>query len=242
MSIGQRAMILAAGLGQRMRPITDTTPKPLVKVGGKRLIDYSVDALRAARVPEAIVNVHHLASQIEDWAETVADPRLTISDERAMALETGGGIAKALPLLGADPFFVLNGDGFWIDDTTPALLRLREQWRDHDMDCLLLLAPISQTIGFDGAGDFSMESSGVLRRYAAPTGADDEPLVYIGGYLVHPRLFRAGLPERFSMNLLWSEAIARRRLHGVVHKGRWFHVGTPEAIILAESRLTSLAR
>ncbi len=232
--IGGTAMVLAAGLGLRMRPLTDTRPKPLVEVAGKPLIDYGFDRLREAGVGKAVVNVHYLAAQIEAWAARQASPAIEISDERDVILDTGGGIVHALPKLGHDPFFVLNSDSFWIDHGTPALERLRTAWDDQVMDCLLLLCPLSQTVGYDGTGDFVMAASGQLVRKGA---AEGEPLVYIGGYLVAPRLFADAPSGKFSMNLLWDRAIARNRLSGIAHWGKWLHVGTPEAISLAEQAL-----
>lgn len=236
MTAGRKAMVLAAGYGQRMRPLTLTRPKPLVTVAGKSLIDYGFDRLRAAGVEEAVVNVHYLPEQIEAWAARQSSPRIAISNERGVILDTGGGVAKALPRLGAEPFFVINSDSFWVDDGTPALDRLRAAWDDQAMDCLLLLAPLERTVGYDGKGDFVRGPDGRLARRAISEGT---PLAYIGGYLVHPRLF-TGAPEgAFSMNLLWDRAIAAGRLFGVEHSGRWLHVGTPEAIGLAEAALRS---
>lgn len=234
MAIGNTAMVLAAGYGQRMRPLTLTRPKPLVEVSGKPLIDYGFDRLRLAGVETAVVNVHYLGHQIENWAKRQVTPRIIISDERAEILDTGGGVAKALPFLGEEPFFVLNSDSFWVDDGEPALDRLRAAWDDATMDCLLLLSPLERTVGYDGAGDFVLGDNGRLARRAATSGT---PLAYIGGYLVSPRLF-AGVPQgSFSMNVLWDKAIAKRRLFGLRHLGRWLHVGTPEAIPLAEQAL-----
>ncbi len=234
MAIGNTAMVLAAGYGQRMRPLTLTRPKPLVEVSGKPLIDYGFDRLRLAGVETAVVNVHYLGHQIENWAKRQVTPRIIISDERAEILDTGGGVAKALPFLGEEPFFVLNSDSFWVDDGEPALDCLRAAWDDATMDCLLLLSPLERTIGYDGAGDFVLGDDGRLARRAATSGT---PLAYIGGYLVSPRLF-AGVPQgSFSMNVLWDKAIAERRLFGLRHLGRWLHVGTPEAIPLAEQAL-----
>ncbi|MGL4525882.1 MAG: nucleotidyltransferase family protein, partial [Aestuariivirga sp.] len=197
MSIGRRAMVLAAGLGTRMRPLTDTRPKPLVAVKGRALIDYGFDRLREASVAEAVVNVHYLPEQIEAWAARQRAPRIVISDERGEILDTGGGIAKALPLLGPDPFFVLNSDSFWIDRGVPALQRLRAAWNAAAMDCLLLLCPLERTVGYDGHGDFVIGSDGrLVRRAQSP----DTPLAYIGGYLVAPRLFADAPAGKFSMN------------------------------------------
>lgn len=232
--IGTTAMVLAAGYGQRMRPLTNTRPKPLVEVAGKALIDYGFDRLRLAGVETAIVNVHYLPEQIEAWAKRQSSPRIVISDERGEILDTGGGVARALSLLGERPFFVINSDSFWIDADNPALDRLRAAWDDEAMDCLLLLCRLKQTVGYDGTGDFVRDEDGRLVRKNASAG---EPLAYIGAYLVSPRLFAAAPAGKFSMNILWDRAIAKRRLYGISHLGRWLHVGTPEAIGLAERAL-----
>jgi len=232
--IGHTAMVLAAGLGLRMRPLTLTCPKPLVKVSGKALIDYGFDRLRQAGVEKAVVNVHYLPEQIEAWAARQVAPPVEISDERGEILDTGGGIAKALPRLGAEPFFVINSDSFWIDRDTPALQRLRSAWDDARMDCLLLLCPLGRTVGYEGTGDFVLAPNGTASRKAQAAG---EPLAYIGAYLVAPRLFAGAPSGKFSMNLLWDMAIARNRLFGIAHWGKWLHVGTPEAIALAERAL-----
>jgi MurNAc alpha-1-phosphate uridylyltransferase len=234
MSQGRSAMVLAAGLGTRMRPITDSRPKPLVEVKGRALIDYGFDRLREAGVTDAVVNVHYLPEQIEAWAARQTAPRILISDERRELLDTGGGIAKALPLLGRDPFFVLNSDSFWIDRGEPALARLVRAWDDAAMDCLLLLSPLGQAVGYEGRGDFTIGPGGQLTR--KPRDAEDG-LAYMGAYLVAPRLFAEAPQGKFSMNLLWDRAIAGGRLFGLAHRGLWLHVGTPEAIALAESRL-----
>jgi len=230
--VGRRAMILAAGLGLRMRPLTDHKPKPLIEVAGKPLIDYGMDRLREAGVQKAVVNGHYLAEQIVSWAKRQVSPEVVYSDERVEILDTGGGIAKALPLLGGEPFFVLNSDSFWVDGKTPALTRLCAAWDDATMDCLLLLCPVDRTVGYDGQGDFSLGKDGRLIRQIGGSA-----LAYIGGYLVHPRLFKDAPLGKFSMNLLWDRAILQGRLHGLAHDGKWFHVGTPAAIGLAEAEL-----
>lgn len=232
--VGHHAMVLAAGLGLRMRPLTDTMPKSLVKVAGRHLIDYGFDHVRKAGVETVVVNVHYLADQIEDWVDQQASPEILVSDERAEILDTGGGIVKALPLLGNDPFFVLNSDSFWVDGETPSLSRLRQAWDDNTMDCLLLLSPLEMTVGFDGQGDFALDTDGRLTRHRKQ-GA----FAYIGGYLVHPRLFAKAPAGKFSMNVLWDRAIARGRLFGMAHDGLWIHVGTPEGVRLAEAALGS---
>ena len=226
-------MVLAAGLGMRMRPLTDHRPKPLIEVSGKPLIDYGMERLREAGVQKAVVNGHYLADQVLLWSKQQTSPQVIFSDERAEILDTGGGIAKALPLLGEQPFFVLNSDSFWIDGKVPALSRLRGAWNDATMDCLLLLCHVDRTIGYDGQGDFLLGRDARLIRQQG-SGA----LAYIGGYLVHPRLFDGIAVEKFSMNVLWDSAILKGRLHGIAHSGKWLHVGTPDAIALAEAELS----
>ncbi len=225
------AMILAAGLGQRMRPLTDHTPKPLLHVNGKHVIEYGIEHLATAGVDRAVVNKHYLPDQIEAWAKTISNPKLMSSDESDAVLETGGGIVRALPLLGSDPFFVLNSDCFWTDKGTPALQRLSEAWDDAKMDCLLLLCDPKQTTGYDGDGDFVIDGNGRLIRKT------HDALAYIGGYIVHPRLFWGVGEGKFSMNVLWNKAIAAGRLFGLKHEGHWLHVGTPDAIPKAEAYL-----
>jgi len=229
--IGHTAMVLAAGLGTRMRPLTDNTPKPLIKVSGKPIIEYGFEKLREANVKKAVVNAHYLPDQIIAWCKTFQNPPTKISDESNVILDTGGGIAKALPLLGQDPFFVLNSDCFWLDQGEPALERLRASWHDQKMDCLLLLCNPNQTTGYDGDGDFIIAPNGSLTRKR------EGALAYIGAYLVHPRLFAHAPKGKFSMNLLWDEAIKSGRLFGIAHQGHWLHVGTADAIAKAELKL-----
>jgi N-acetyl-alpha-D-muramate 1-phosphate uridylyltransferase len=235
MTAGSHAMILAAGFGLRMRPLTLATPKPLIKVNGKALIDYAVDKLAGAGVQKAVVNGHYLAEQIEAWSASVGRLRMIFSDERDAILDTGGGIARALRLLGPDPFFVMNADCFWLDGEVPALERLKSRWDDGTMDCLLLLCDPAATTGYDGKGDFVVGDEGRILGYRK---ADDPVLpVYIGGYLVHPRLFEEAPAGSFSMHGLWKKAIAQGRLFGLAHDGHWLHVGTVEAIDAAERYL-----
>ncbi len=224
-------MILAAGLGTRMRPLTDHTPKPLLKVANKRIIDYGLDHLHVAGVETAVVNKHFLPDQIEAWAKQISSPKIVISDETDQVLETGGGVKRALPVLGTEPFYVLNSDCFWTDHGTPALERLAQSWDNAIMDCLLLLCDPKHTTGYDGSGDFVMDAKGRLKRQT------QNGLCFIGAYLVHPRLFENAPAGRFSMNVLWNEAIANQRLFGISHQGHWLHVGTPDAIKAAEDYL-----
>jgi N-acetyl-alpha-D-muramate 1-phosphate uridylyltransferase len=231
-TVGTYAMVLAAGLGNRMRPLTETTPKPLIKVAGKPIIDYGIERLRASRVPHIVVNCHYLGEQVIAWAAAQTPP-IIVSDERGELLDTGGGILKALPLLGSMPFFVLNSDSIWTEKSSSALERLREAWDGNAMDCLLLLCPIQSARGYDGHGDFSVSATGQLKRERGP-----HTCVYIGAYLVSHHLFKEAPGKSFSMNALWDKAIARGRLFGLVHDGIWLHVGTPEAIPMAEAELT----
>ncbi len=233
--IGRNAMVLAAGLGLRMRPLTDTLPKPLVEVAGQPIIDHVFDRLREAGIERAVLNVHYLPECMERWAARQSSPEIVVSDERASLLDTGGGVVKALPHLGSEPFFVLNGDSFWVDgEGRPAMQGLRRRWPEIEADCLLLLCPVERAVGYDGQGDFNLGSDGrVTRRPAGGRAA----YVFAGCYLVSPRLF-AGAPEgKFSTNLLWDRAISERRLFGFVHDGLWLHIGTPGAIPLAERAL-----
>lgn len=234
-----RAMVLAAGLGKRMRPITATTPKPLVEVAGKALIDHGLERLRAAGVETAIVNVHWLADLVEVHVGKCAVPKIEFSDEREALLETGGGIVKALPRLGEAPFYLINSDSFWIEGSRPNLDVLAEAWDETKMDALLLLAPTVGSIGYDGPGDFQMDDTGLLSR------RDERritPFVYSGAAILSPRLF-AGAPqgEAFSLNLLFDRALEAGRLYGQRLSGIWLHVGTPRAIREAEAAIAESA-
>jgi MurNAc alpha-1-phosphate uridylyltransferase len=232
----RRAMVLAAGLGQRMRPITDTLPKPLVRIGGKTMLDHALDRLAEAGVEQAVVNVHHLAAKIEAQVAGRTHPRVTISDERAALLETGGGVKKALPLLGEAPFFHVNSDSLWSETGCSNIAAMARAWNPTRTDILLLLARRETSIGFDGAGDFFLDEDGRLTRRGAAARA---PYVYAGVAIIEPALF-ADTPEGpFSLNLLFDRAIAAGRLHGLVLQGQWLHVGTPEAIAPAEAAFTA---
>jgi MurNAc alpha-1-phosphate uridylyltransferase len=228
----RRAMVLSAGLGQRMRPITDTLPKPLVAIGGKPMLDHALDRLAEAGVTDAVVNVHHLAGQIEAHVAGRRAPRVTISDERAQLLETGGGVKKALPLLGEEPFFHVNSDSLWSETGRSNIAAMAQAWDAATMDMLLLLARREDSIGFDGAGDFFRSEDGRLARRGTAASA---PYVYAGVAILKPEHF-ADTPEGpFSLNLLFDRAIAAGRLHGLVLEGQWLHVGTPQAIAPAEA-------
>ena len=228
----ERAMVLAAGLGQRMRPITDTLPKPLVAIGGKAMLDHALDRLAEAGVREAVVNVHHLADRIEAHLAGRTSPHVTISDERAQLLETGGGVRKALPLLGPHPFFHVNSDSLWSESGRSNLAAMTRRWDASAMDMLLLLAERETSIGFDGAGDFVRDEAGRLTRRGSAASA---PFIYAGVAILKPDLFEATPEGPFSLNLLFDRAIAAGRLYGQVLEGQWLHVGTPDAIAPAEA-------
>jgi MurNAc alpha-1-phosphate uridylyltransferase len=226
--------VLAAGLGKRMRPITEKLPKPLVRVHGKALIDHALDALAAAGVARAIVNVHHLAQQLEEHLAARAAPQVIISDERDALLESGGGVAKALPLIGPEPFYILNSDTFWVEGYRPNLLHLAEQWDSARMDMLLLLASTPAAIGYGGAGDFTMDTQGRLVRRKERQVA---PFAYAGAAICNPAIFN-NLPEgAFSLNLLFDRALEAGRLFGIRLDGLWLHVGTPDSIAEAEEAI-----
>jgi MurNAc alpha-1-phosphate uridylyltransferase len=231
-------MMLAAGLGKRMRPLSATVPKPLVEVSGRSLIDHGLDRLAEARVETAVVNVHYLPTLVEARLARRKSPGIIISDERKQLLDTGGGIANALTHLGPDPFFLLNSDSFWIEGARPNLHWLAASWDDATMDALLLLAPTVRAVGYHGPGDFRMDPTGLLRRRGE---RDVAPFAYSGAAILHPRLF-ADCPEGpFSLNLLFDRAIEAERLYGVRMDGLWIHVGTPEAIAEAEMTVADSA-
>jgi MurNAc alpha-1-phosphate uridylyltransferase len=230
------AMVLAAGLGQRMRPLTDTMPKPLVRVAGKTLLDHTLDRLAQSGVMQAVVNVHYLADQIEAHLRTRTAPRITISDERDALLETGGGVVKALPLLGDEPFFHLNSDTLWIDGVRPNLTRLTEHFDESAMDALLLLAPAVTSIGYDGKGDYFMHADGRLMRRGAH---DVAPFVFAGAAILSPALFVDAPKGAFSLTRLFDRAMESGRLRGLRMEGIWMHVGTPQAIPQAEAAIAA---
>ena len=239
MQAPKRAMVMAAGLGTRMRPLTNDRCKALVELGGKSLIDWMLDRLAEAGVEEAVVNVHHFADRLESHLCQRAAPTLTISDERAELLETGGGLAKAAPLLGDDPIFVANIDSVWREDGTESELRKLARAFDPDrMDALLLITPTANTLGFDGPGDFFLHEDGRLERRGERATA---PYAYTGVQILNPRVLE-GLPvEPFSTNLIWNTALEAGRLHGCVMDAFWMHVGDPEAREAAENRLRSFS-
>lgn len=210
-----------------MRPLTDNVPKPLVPLDGKPLLDHVLDRLDKAGVGKAVVNVHYKADQIESHLAERAKPEIVISDERDALLDTGGGVARALPLLGSDPFFVHNSDSVWIEGAVPCLGAMADAWRPESMDTLFLLAPVERTLGYDGKGDFSMDETGIVKRRRKDETA---PYVFAGVSIARPSLFSGCPPGAFSLNTLWDRAIAAGRAYGVRHGGTWMHVGTPQAV------------
>jgi N-acetyl-alpha-D-muramate 1-phosphate uridylyltransferase len=232
-------MVLAAGLGQRMLPITRTLPKPLIKIGGKTLIDFTLDRLGDAGIEKVVVNVHHLADQVEAHLRARRDLPIVISDERGALLETGGGLKRALPLLGDGPFMTFNSDSLWIEGPQPNLRRLVEAWDPERMDILMLLALGATSVGYDGKGDFHMDSVGRLSRRAEREVA---PFVYAGVAIVKPELLRDAPDGAFSANLLYDRAIEAGRLYGLRLDGQWLHVGEPQSIAAAEESLAASVR
>lgn len=229
------AMVLAAGLGKRMRPLTATRPKPLIEIAGRSLLDRTLDHLRGGGVARAVVNVHYLADRIEAHLKARSQQLdIVISDERARLLETGGGVVKALPLIDCDPFLVVNADNLWVDGPVDMLRLLAQRWNPHEMDALLLLVPLARATGYEGRGDFLMDAAGRLQRRREPRVA---PYVFSGAQILSKSLFDGEPEEPFSLNRIYDRAIARGRLFGVMHQGLWFHVGTPRAIGVTEALL-----
>jgi len=232
------AIVLAAGLGTRMRPYNGHLPKPLVPVAGKSLIDYGLDRLADAGVERAVVNVHHLADAVERHLASRHRPRIIISDERAGLLGTGGGIARALPKLGIAPFFLVNSDTLWLDGAKPNFARLADHFDAAAMEALLLLAPTAGSLGYEGRGDYTMLADGRLERR---TGETLVPFIYAGAAILSPALF-ADVPQgAFALTRLFDRAAADGRLFGLPLDGVWMHVGTPEAVTAAEAALAAMA-
>jgi MurNAc alpha-1-phosphate uridylyltransferase len=229
------AMIMAAGLGKRMRPLTATKPKPLIEVHGKALLDHVIEKVRTAGVKKVVVNVHYLAGALEahlmsrDYGLEVV-----VSDERDLLLETGGGLVKAAPLIDSDPFLALNSDNLWIDGPADTLKLLASQWDDKKMDALLLLVPQARALNHKGMGDFHMDREGRIRRRERSHVA---PFVFTGIQITSKRLLREAPEGPFSTNILWDRAIEEGRCFGAVHQGLWFDIGTPQSIQLTETAL-----
>ncbi len=229
------AMVLAAGLGKRMRPLTATRPKPLVEVAGKPLLDHVFDRLRSAGIRRVVVNVHYLADALEAHVRRqFPDMEILISDERGELLETGGGVTHALPLIEDETFLVVNSDNFWVDGPVDAIHLLASRWDEAAMDALLLMVPLARANCHRGKGDFHLDGMGAIRRRRPGRMA---PFVFTGVQLVSRRLFADAPSGAFSTNLLWNRAIAAGRAYGMVHQGMWFDVGTPRAIPATEAML-----
>ncbi len=229
------AMILAAGLGTRMRPLTDKRPKPLVTLAGRTLLDWAFDRLQAVGIGHVVVNTHYRAEMIQAHLDGRDGIVLSHEEER---LETGGGVRRALPRLGAGPFFVINSDAVWLDARQPALARLAAAWRDARMDALLLLQPVDRAHGYAGRGDYHRAADGTLRRRGT---AGTAPYLFAGVQILHPRLFDGAPDGPFSLNLLYDRAQKAGRLFGLAHDGEWFHVGTPEDLARTEAALVRRA-
>ncbi len=227
-----KAFVLAAGLGTRMKPLTDRLPKPMVALAGRPLLDHVLERIAAAGIGEAVVNVHYLADAIELHLRHRRHPQIVISDERDRLLDTGGGVAKAMPLLGAKPFLIHNSDSVWIEVGASNLRHLAETMDEQRMDALLLLADRATSLGYSGRGDFHLEADGRLRRVAKGEMAD---LVFAGVSIATARLMRDVPDGPFSLNRVWDRAMAEGRLFGVRLTGTWMHVGDPAALAAAEA-------
>ncbi len=230
----RRGMVLAAGLGIRMRPITETTPKPLVEVAGRSLLDRSIDRLEEAGVSTVVVNLFHLGEKIETHLRRRPSPEIILTYEPER-LETGGGVRFALPHFAGEPFYVVNGDALILNGPQPALRLLAQCWDAERMDGLLLVHPTSEAYGYEGDGDFRMDPLGRITRRGERHLA---PYIFTGAQILHPRLFNGAPAGAFSLNVLYDQAIARRRLYGVLHDGKYFHVGTPGDLGIAERYLS----
>ena len=227
------AMVLGAGLGTRMGE--SPLPKPLVALAGKALIDHVLDRLAEAGIKRAVVNVHHRADQIERHLSARTRPAIDISDERAALLDTGGGVKKALPLLGPGVFLINNADSLWIEGVGGNLARLAAAWDEARMDCLMMLSPLVRSHGYSGRGDFALESGGRIRRRQVEQ--EILPFAFTGVSLAHPRLFADSPEHAFSLNEVWNRAIGAGRAYGLRMEGVWMHVGTPAALAEAEGIL-----
>ena len=233
-TVPRTAMIMAAGLGKRMRPLTASRPKPLVEVAGKALLDHVLDRLAAAGVARVVVNVHYLPDAVEAHLKRRTDFEVVISDERAQLLETGGGLVKAAPLIDCDPFLAVNSDNYWVDGPADALKLLASQWDGARMDALLLLVPHAFAGNHTGLGDFHMSPDGQLRRRGKARIA---PFVFTGIQIMAKSLLADAPEGPFSTNIFWDRAISKGRLFGAVHQGLWFDVGSPPAIRATEDAL-----
>jgi MurNAc alpha-1-phosphate uridylyltransferase len=227
-----RGMVLAAGLGTRMRPLTNDRPKPLIEVAGRTLIDHAIDRFKAIGIGFVVVNVHYRAEMVIEHLKKRRDVEIVIQDERAKLLDTGGALKKALPHFKGEAFFTYNSDSIWLESFGSNLSRMARMWDDAAMDCLMLMAPTHNSIGFEGKGDFTMDALGRLTRRQPQRVA---PFAWPGVQIIHPRLIERGAGEVFSTNLLWDIAIEEGRLFGIRLDGKWMHIGTPDARDEAEA-------
>lgn len=225
------AMVLAAGLGRRMRPLTDDRPKPMIEAAGRTLIDRTLDRLIEIGIERAVVNLHYLPDVLRAHLDSREAPGISYSDETALLLDTGGGIVQAMPQLGIDPFVVINSDNIWLGQTP--LAPLVERWQPEQMDALLLLAPIETAVGYTREGDFFLENNRLVRRGQRSSA----PLVFTGAQIIAPHVFEGAQDGPFSLNVIWDRIIAEGRAFGVVHESGWCDVGTPEGLRLAEAAL-----
>ena len=236
----ENAMVLAAGLGTRLRPITDTMPKPLVPIAGRPMIDYGLDALAEAGVERAVVNVHHFADQMKAHLAGRSEPQIILSDETEQLMNSGGGLAKGLKLLDRGPVLVMNADLFWIGETPGEktnLQRLCEAFDPDSMDMLMLCVRLEDTTGHNGKKDFSMDGEGRLTRYREESS---NPVVYAGAIAMMPALLDDAPDDAFNLNIYFDRAIEKGRLFGLMLEGHWITVGTPDAIGAAEAVISSL--
>jgi MurNAc alpha-1-phosphate uridylyltransferase len=236
-NIPTQAMVLAAGLGKRMRPLTDSIPKPMIEIAGRRLIDWAIDKLEAAGVTKIVINTSYMAEILEDYLKKRKTSDIIISRE-ATPLETGGGIARALNHFGNDTFFSVNGDVIWLDEEVPALQRIAEAWTP-DLDAVLLLHPVKAATGYEGNGDFFVDKEGYITR---PQVKESAPYVYTGVQILHPRMFQDCPDGAFSLNLLYNKAMnaSPPRIKSVIHDGALLHVGDPKGKKLAEEYILSV--
>ena len=231
----QRGMIMAAGMGLRMRPLTNERPKPLIEVDGRTLLDHAIDRLMHVGVKHILVNVHYKGEMVIEHVKRRRDVEIMIQDERDRLLDTGGALKRALPFFNGEPFFSHNSDSIWLESWSSNLERMTQIWNDQHMDCLMLLAATHSSIGYEGGGDFTMDSDGRLARRQPPRIT---PFAWPGVQLMHPRLIaHAPTSDVFSTNKLWDVAISEGRLFGIRMDGKWMHIGTPEAKAEAEAQL-----
>lgn len=229
-----RGMVLAAGLGTRMRPLTNDRPKSLIMVAGRTLLDHAIDRFKAAGITTVIVNVHYKGQMVIDHLKKRTDVEIIIQDERDKLLDTGGALKKALPLFRGEPVFTYNSDSIWLESLGSNILRMAQRWDDAEMDCLMLMAPTFNSIGYDGRGDFMMDTLGHLVRRQPQRVT---PFAWPGVQIIHPRLIERGDGDVFSTNRLWDIAIEQGRLFGIRLDGKWMHIGTPDAKDEAEAFL-----